>query len=200
VFWNGKPPGIGMGGGGGIAAKLPMENSLTFNPEINFFRRNVYNHKLSGPMKIEIPAGPTMREIEVDGTIEESMSEFVIGIPLLLQFTPISNFYVLGGVLISIPFSSELTCNISLANPDPQRPMPEFETGTSDFESRSRVDIGAMLGAGYNITKNLAVDFRGAVDFTNISAKNNDRNTPFNPFRRDKTWLIQYGLGISYFI
>jgi hypothetical protein len=78
--------------------------------------------------------------------------------------------------------------------------MPDFGNGTSDFENRAVVDFGVVLGFGYYISKNFALDIRGSTDLTNISSKKNDRNIPFNPFKRDKTWLIQYGFGISYFL
>jgi len=126
------------------------------------------------------------------------MTEFAVGIPLLLQFMPISNvpFYVIGGVLFTVPIKTELECELSLNPPSPYMDRSK----TMDFENRSKVDVGVVLGGGYYLTKHFALDFRGSVDLTNISSKKNDRNHPYNPFRRDKTWLIQYGLGISYFI
>jgi len=197
VFWKGKPPGIGTGFGVGITGVFPIIGSLAFNPEVNFYRRNVYNHELSGDEKIEIPAGP-MAGRKVGGTIKESMTEFAAGVPLLFQFMPISDvpFYIIGGVLFTIPISTELECEMSLNSPWSVMDRSE----TMDFKNRSKVDIGVVLGSGYYITKNFAVDIRGSVDLTNISSKKNDRNTPYNPFRRDKTWLIQYGLGLNYFL
>ncbi|MDR2554377.1 MAG: PorT family protein [Fibromonadaceae bacterium] len=197
VFWNGKPPGMGMGYGGGITGVFPITGSLAFNPEVNFYRRNVYNHELSGDEKIEIPAGPMMGT-KVGGTIKENMTEFAVGVPLLLQFTPISDvpFYVIGGVLFTIPISTKLECDMSL-NP-PWSAMDRSET--MDFKNRSKVDVGIVLGTGYYITKNFAVDIRGSVDLTDISSEKNYRNPPYNPFRHDKTWLIQYGLGINYLL
>jgi len=184
VFWNGKPPGIGTGFGGGITGVFPITGSLAFNPEVNFYRRNVYNHELSGDEKIEITGGP-MAGKKVGGTIKENMTEFAVGIPLLLQFMPISDvpFYVTGGALFTIPIKTELECEMSL-NP-PYSVMNKSET--MDFKKRSKVDVG-----------NLAVDIRGSVDLTDISSEKNYRNIPYNPFRHDNTWLIQYGLGINY--
>jgi hypothetical protein len=200
VFWNGKPPGMGMGYGGGITGVFPITGSLAFNPEVNFYHRNVYNHELSKDTSTIIPAGP-LKGTKVEGnmTIKESMTEFAVGIPLLLQFTPISDvpFYVTGGVIFTVPFSTKFECELSL---DPVNNMIPNNSETMNFKNRSKVDIGVVLGSGYYITKNFAVDIRGSVDLTDISSKKNDRNPPYNPFRHDKTWLIQYGLGLNYLL
>jgi len=198
VFWNGKPPVVGIGFGGGIAGVIPITGSLAFNPEVNFYYRNVYNHKLSKDTSTTIPAGP-LAGTKVEGwmTIKESMAEYAVGIPLLLQFKPISDFYVIGGVLFTFPIKSELECELSL---DPVNNMIPNNSKTMDFKNRSKVDVGVVLGGGYYINKHAAVDIRGSLDLTNLSSKENDRNPPYNPFRHDKTWLIQYGIGVSFFL
>jgi len=174
VFWEGKPPGIGMGYAGGIVANIPSVNSLAFNSELNFLYRNLYNHELKS---------------ERLGVMKESITEFAIGIPIMIQYTPVSQvpFYLTSGVQLNIPLSSELT-----------QEMRQKEE-TSDYDNRPAIDFGIALGLGYYITENLAVDFKGVIDLTSISTKKDDNNPPINPFNRDKTWLLQYGLGVSYF-
>ena len=200
VFWKGKPPDIGTGYGGGITGVFPITSSLSLNSEVNFYRRNVYNHELSKDTSTTIPMGP-LAGTKVEGwmTIKESMTEFAVGVPISLQFMPISDvpFYVIGGVIFTVPFSTELECELSL---DPVNNMIPNNSETMDFKNRSKVDVGVVLGSGYYITKNFAVDIRGSVDLTDISSKKNDRNPPYNPFRHDKTYLIQYGLGLNYFL
>ncbi|MDR3000240.1 MAG: PorT family protein [Fibromonadaceae bacterium] len=211
VYWRGKPPGMGMGFGGGIITSIPIANSLTFNPELNFFYRNLYNHELakkdaelSSLMPAELPIPPQVGAMKMDATIKESLTEFAIGIPLMLRFTPTqASFYLTGGVQFSIPFSSKLEQEMILSNEQAQQMMEPMggpaAKKTIDYKDRATVDIGAAFGVGYYMTQNFAVDLRGVYDLTNISAKENDRHPPYNPFRKDKTWLLQYCLGLSYF-
>ena len=175
VYWEGKPPGIGMGYAGGLIANIPIVNSLTFNPELNFLYRNLYNHEMSYGTK-------------------ESITEFALEVPIMIRFMPISQvpFYLAGGVQLSFPFFSELT----------QEKMGNKET--RDYDDRSIVDFGIALGLGYYITGNFAVDLRGVFNFIDLSTKLNDIGPqmpplPVNPFKRDKAWLLQYCLGVSYF-
>jgi len=97
------------------------------------------------------------------------------------------------------------------------------EVGTDlKYKYRSPIDVGVALGCGYHITENFAVDFRLVTDITNISTKGvsketkdmekgpersgkireeNDGSYPINPFSKNKgTWLVQYGIGLNYFL
>jgi len=246
VFWKGKPTGIdgfgslGKGGGVGITAIIPITSSLSFNPELNLYYRNTYNSILeceeSMPEKSKEycrmgggSTGPLMEGV----TMEESMDEWVFGIPLLLRYMPGTNFYIISGVQLNFSYSAFITRKMT----GPEALSAEIEIGKNvfidrfgtelgtdlEYKYRAPIDVGIGLGCGYYITKNFAVDFRLVVDITNISTKGiseetknmekgtNERSDkikketdggyPINPFNKDRgTWLVQYGIGLSYFI
>jgi hypothetical protein len=181
VFWEGKPPGVGKGFGCGIVSVFPITSSLAFNPEFNFIYRNLYNHELDS---------------EKLGTMKESMKELALDASLLFQFMPFKPpFYFDGGFQFSIPFSTKLTRSHKMTN---RGPVPEEET--KKYGSRPIADLGIALGFGHYITRNLAIDVRGVVGLTNISTEE-DIYPPVKPFGGlNKTWLIQYGLGLNYFL
>jgi len=244
VFWKGKPTGIdgfgslGKGGGAGIATVIPITKSLSFNPELNLYYRNMYNNILeceeSMPSKSKEycrPGGASTGSIIEGFVMKESLNEWVLGIPLLLRYVPSSNFYLIGGVQLNFSFFTTVTREVT--GPDSISYLVEgakmgfkslgAKIGKDlEYKYRSPIDVGIALGCGYYITEHFAVDFRLAVDVTNISTKGisektknmekgpvrsgkvreeNDGGYPINPFNKDKgTWLVQYGLGLTYLL
>jgi len=241
IFWKGKPTGIdgfgslGKGGGVGVTTLIPITESLSFNPELNFYYRNMYNNILeceeSMPEKSKeycrIGGGATGPIIE-GFVMKESLNEWVLGIPLLLRYAMSSNFYLTGGLQLNFSFFATVTREVT--GPDSISFLVNgakmgftslgAEIGEDlEYKYRSPIDVGISLGCGYNITEHFAVDFRLAVDMTNISTKGvsketkdmekgtvrsakikeeNDGGYPINPFNKDKgTWLVQYGLGFT---
>jgi len=223
VFWNGKPPGIGLGYGEGIVVNIPKSPSLSLNSEINFFYRNLYNHEMSYGAK-------------------ESITEFTIGVPIMVRYKPVPEvpFYTALGVQVIFPISSKLEQEFS--EQEVQRGgvtiAIDGEKETRDYNDRSVVEFGVVLEFGYYITKNIAIDLRGSFNFADFSTDMSDIKPavsiipptgageppagvsgppagvggppagaaelpPVNPFKEDRAWLrpwlIQYGLGISYF-
>ncbi|MCL2100680.1 MAG: PorT family protein [Fibromonadales bacterium] len=179
VFGYGPPSDLGTGFGGGAVASIPIASSLTFNPELNFFYRklNTVNH--------DAPAIKRKADI----------TELAIGIPAVLQYTPFCMLplYLISGVQLDIPVKSEWTEEMTLI-PGPPQPI---ETKID----RATVDFGILLGLGYKISPNFAVDFRGLISLTELSADKDYENhlkTRF-PDRDGKRYWFQYGLGLSYF-
>jgi len=244
VFWKGKPTGIdgfgslGKGGGAGIAMVIPITKSLSFNPELNLYYRNTYNNILeceeSMPSKSKEYCrlgGASTGPIIEGFVMKESLDEWVWGIPLLLQYAYNPNFYLTGGLQLNISYAAFVSREVT--GPDSISILVEgakmgftslgAEIGKNlEYKYRSPIDIGIDLGCGYYITKNFAVDFRLAVDVTNISTKGvsretkdmekgtersrkikeeNDGGYPINPFSKNEfTWLTQYGIGLIYFM
>jgi len=245
IFWNGKPTGIdgfsslGKGGGAGITAVFPITKSLSFNPELNLYYRNMYNNELkceeSMPSKSREyckPPGWSSTDPIIEGFImREILNEWVWGIPLLFQYALNSNFYMIGGAQLTFSYSAHIKREVT--GPDSIAPLVEgakmgfVSLGAKPntdlkYKYRSPIDVGIALGCGYHITENFAVDFRLVTDITNISTKGvsketkdmpkgpersnkikeeNDGSYPINPFSKNKgTWLVQYGIGLNYFL
>jgi len=173
----------------------------------------------------EMPNG----EIAKDFVMKEILDEWIWGIPLLLQYMPSSNFYITGGLQLNFSYSAFVTREVTGPDSFLVEGAKYGFTSLGAkigkdlyYRYRSPIDVGIALGCGYYITKNFAADFRLVVDVTNISTKGvsretkdmekgpvrsgkikeeNDGGYPINPFSKNEfTWLVQYGIGLSYFI
>ena len=214
VFGYGPPSDIGTGFGGGATAIIPIVSCLNFNPELNFYYRklNIVN----------LDKETAKREAYI--------TEFVIGIPVMFQFTPIETFplYLIAGAQLDIPLASESKTNMTITIP--AGPMAG-ELEISEFEiptemDRAIVDFGAVVGFGYKISQNFAIDIRSLIGLTALVKEKSGRPEPpdqmpeafYGMFYQmydqkleeksssnhgDKwySWIkhIQYGLGLSYF-
>ena len=150
---------MGYGFGGGLAVSIPIAGSLSLAPEIGFLYRK-----------------PVILDVKDLLGYNAWITEFAISIPVMLQFTPVSDvpFYLAAGVQLDIPIASETTVKASGVEQ------------TEDTEGRASIDFGIPLGLGYLITPNLGIDFRAVIGITNPSEDEDD------------SWN-QYGLGVTYF-
>lgn len=143
---------MGMGYGGGLAVRIPLVRKLLLNPGLDFYYREL---------------------LTWDGG-DGSMSEFVISIPILLQFMPIEHgsFFLAAGPRLDIPIKSEL----------------KYNDKTYDF-SRSAVDVSAVLGLGYMVLPGLKIDARTSMSMIPIFDDGGDKYG----------YYMQLGLGVTYF-
>jgi hypothetical protein len=101
------------------------------------------------------------------------MNEFALSIPVTLEFG--KSFYLATGIQLDIPFGTDITGN---------KIDDYFE------KKRSSMDFGLAAGLGYRFT-HVGLDFKYVYSLTGI----------FEDFDyyKDKSSLMQYGLGLSYF-
>jgi len=139
---------MGKGYGGGLAVRIPIASKLFLTPGLDAYYRELFSWENG------------------DG----SMSEFIISIPILLQFMPIEggSFFLSAGPQVDIPIISEL----------------KYKDKTYDI-GRAKFDINAVLGLGYIIIPDLAIDVKAVMDITQVFDK-------FGLF-------MQPGLGLTYF-
>jgi opacity protein-like surface antigen len=149
--------GLGFGIGGTVS--IPITSSLTFNPELNFLYRNLFN----------------VTEKDDDYEYEGGLSELALSVPVMVRFTPMAGtpFYISGGIQLDLPFSSEEYYEVSEDG--------ESESGSKDFKDRRTLDFGIALGAGYQVMENLVADFRFVIGLTSLTGKSGD-DTSFNQF------------------
>jgi len=143
---------MGKGYGGGLAVRIPLTSKLLLNPGLDFYYRELFTWEGG------------------DG----SMSEFVISIPVLLQFMPVEHgsFFLAAGPRLDIPIKSEL----------------KYNDKTYDL-GRSAVDISAILGLGYMVLPGLKVDARTSMNVMPIFDDGDDKYGLY----------MQLGLGVTYF-
>jgi len=139
---------LGKGYGGGLTVRIPLASKLFLNPSLDAYYRELFSWEKG------------------NGT----MNEFVISIPILLQFTPIErgSFFLFAGPQVDIPIMSKL----------------KYKDETYDI-GRAKVDVNAVLGLGYIIIPSLVIDIKAGMDITPVFDK-------FGLF-------MQSGLGLAYF-
>jgi outer membrane protein OmpA-like peptidoglycan-associated protein len=174
--------GIRFGIRGGI-------NGLQFSPgkllekevgmEMAFGVGLVVNIPLTSQLRFNPELALYYRDIfSYDEEVKVEMSEGAISIPVLLHFTPLENgsLYLAAGIQADIPFSTDMTLN---------------EKTITDYTDHRTIDFGIALGFGYSINPNWKMDFRAVIGMTGL----------FEDFDgyEDKTSLMQFGAGMTYF-
>jgi hypothetical protein len=151
-------PAMTMGYGGGVVVKYPLMDNLNIYSELALYFRQICDHKESNP----------------DGSQGTYVAyEYAISIPVLLQYSPIENFYIAAGAQLDVPRGA----------------MKETNGEGEDITEFRGFDAGAVLGLGYMITPNIGVDLRGIMvmtPFVEIEGKVYGK-------------LKHYGLGVTYF-
>jgi len=84
-----EDPDIGLGGGGGLVAIIPISDNFAARTGVEFGYRTLYNMKL--------PGGD-----------EQSASEFALNIPAMVQYTLFESIWLGVGAQLDIPFATEI--------------------------------------------------------------------------------------------
>jgi hypothetical protein len=156
-------PAMGMGGGAGLAVKIPFTSSIGLYAELAVYYRQIYSYESD---IIPIPGLPAVK-------ITNTMHEYAISVPILLQFSPIENLYLAAGAQVDIPrWTTKETNGIG-----------------EDITELRGVDVGAALGLGYMISPNFGIDLRGVIGVLPFTTKDGVEIGKLN----------HYGLGASYF-
>jgi hypothetical protein len=107
-----------------------------------------------------------------------NIHEYVVSIPVLLQLG--NSFYFTTGIQLDIPIETE-----------------SRSSNGDDYFAKNRylLDFGLALGLGYRFT-NFGLDFKYVYSLTNLF-----EDFSYNNYTdyKDKSLLMQYGLGVSYF-
>ncbi|MDR1759298.1 MAG: outer membrane beta-barrel protein [Fibrobacter sp.] len=93
---------LGMSYDAGLAFGFPILKGFSFTPELNFTYRNIQSSN---------SYGYDDRELKYYAEIEESRTEYLLGVPLLFEFRPnISGFFYMAiGAQLEFLFVSKLT-------------------------------------------------------------------------------------------
>jgi hypothetical protein len=156
----------GTGFGTGLALKMPLTKDLSLNTELDFYYRELFS-----------------REAERG---KESMNEFAISIPVLLQFALIENslFRVITGVQLGFPFGTK---------------WAHYYDYVTDH--RAGVDFDFVLGLAYVAGSNIGIDFRCAIGLAGLFEDFEDARIRYESSNsyKDRSSLRQYGFGVVYF-
>jgi len=103
---------------------------------------------------------------------DDSMSEFALSFPIMFQIVPTPKIplYLGAGIQVDLPFGTE-------------------DEDGDEYDERSVLDFGILIGAGYYIMPNLSIDVKAVFGLT----------TPSTDTDLEDGSLSQYGIGVSYF-
>jgi hypothetical protein len=110
------------------------------------------------------------------------MAELALSIPVTLQFG--NSLYLAAGVQLDIPVDTWNGTEANYAN--------HFA------KNRSSTDFGLVLGLGY-MFDNIGLDFKCVYGLTSLFDDFNYYGNSNFIRHKDKSWLGQYGFGLSYF-
>jgi hypothetical protein len=137
---------MGMGGGVGVAVKIPLSSRLSVYSGLDFFYRGLYEN------------------YDFNNFYEYyDMYEYALSVPVLIQFALTESFYLATGVYLDFPLAAtEVTTPVSEFT---ETPIGEKQDVT---EFRKACDFGLALGFGYMITPSFGIDLRGAMGMTSL--------------------------------
>jgi len=151
---------MGYSFGGGLVTIVPLNDKLSFVSEFSFLYRK--------PMIMDLTKA-------YGSTYEIYVTEYAISIPIMFQLNLAEGMpYFVAGAQLDTPFSSKVTVNIG------------SDDKTEDYDDRTSMDFGLVLGVGYLITPNIGVDARVVIGLTEPSKNGDD------------SWK-QYGAGLTYY-
>jgi len=140
---------FGFGIGFGVSFNHQFNKEFAVSPEINLYYRSLYTVDDSGDVGLQ----------------KTTFAEISLSVPVMLRYmlSENSNFYVEAGPQFDIPVWS-------FVHDDDEN----FQT----FDDRSGFDFGFAIGAGYYITKSMAVDFRAVFGVSSsLSGRSIDKST-----------------------
>jgi hypothetical protein len=164
---------MGYGSGAGLVLNVPVASVVRLNVGLDFYWRQLFNGS-----------------VYYDNSIGfGDMAELALSIPVTLQFG--KSLYLATGVQLDFPVDSWNGT--------------EMNNGNHFAKNRSSTDFGLVLGLGY-MFDNIGLDFKCVYGLTSLFddfsyySNNNYYGYSYNYIRhKDKSWLGQYGFGLSYF-
>jgi len=159
---EGWEQGLGLGWGGGFVLRIPINDMVSFVPEVNFLYRKLYNFTIS------------------DGDLEGEryMWECALSFPLMVQVTPIANgpLYISAGLQIDIPFGTTESQEVKIDGEE----WSDY-TWDEEFEDRT-TDYGLAIGVGVRAGQSLAIEFRSVIGMTGLTDKKGSEDATFNQY------------------
>jgi len=174
----------GIGFGTGIVMNVPISRIVAFNIGVNILYRTLF--------ELEMEDSGDDGYYSYSYSDKLSIHEFALSLPLTFQVAPIRKVPIFfeAGFQIDLPFNTKVEYEYKYKECDYYYGdcYSDGDSGTEDFDDRSKVDIGFVWGCGYRL-KMVAFDLRLVAGITPITSK-----------REDKSSFDQFVLfGVSYF-
>nr|WP_294898705.1 porin family protein [uncultured Pedobacter sp.] len=152
----------------GVFVNIPIVDRLSFQPEAMFSQKG-YKSERTG--------------ILGDGTLTQTTNW--IEVPILAKINPASGFNIYLGPQVSFLTRTKTKYDGNFSSSE----QTKYEDDANKFKKSI---VGGVLGAGFDITNNLSLNARYALDFQ----KNNEDGTTETPAFKNQTW--QAGLALKF--
>jgi len=168
IVWNNFSSGesnfdknvdMGMGFGIGGVSRFQIADAYYIRTEVAILYRSLFDYSNSG--------------------YSYSISEFALNFPIMFQFVPAPKIplYLGAGLQVDLPFGAE------------GKASGGGVSKTEDYDHRSVLDAGIVIGAEYIILSNWSADFKAVIGLT----------TPSTADDMNKSSFHQFALGVNYF-
>lgn len=147
----------------GATAQFDVIDKLSFNPELLFSWRN-------SSMEMEMPDLFGELGMGQNITMENSLSEMAVDVPLLMRYEVIPSLFIQAGPQVNYVFSSKSTTKFSTSE-------GSEESDEDVLDSRNQLELGLTGGIGYQINSQISVDLRYQYGLLN-SNKDEDEELP----------------------
>lgn len=152
----------------GVFISVPVIGSLAFQPELLFSQKGYKSERA------DLVVG--------NGTLTQTTNW--IDIPILAKISPVSGFSIYLGPQVSFLTKT----NTKYEGDFTAAQQTKYEDDADKFKKSI---VGGVLGAGFNVGKNLSINARYALDFQ----KNNEDGTTETPAFKNQVWQAGLALG-----
>lgn len=152
----------------GLYVSIPIVDRLSFQPELMFSQKG-YKSERTG--------------ILGDGTLTQTTNW--IEVPILAKISPVAGFNIVLGPQVSFLTKTNTKYEGTFTS-------AQQTTYEDDADKFKKSIVGGVLGAGVDLTKNLSLNARYALDFQ----KNNEDGTNETPAFKNQVW--QAGLALHF--
>jgi hypothetical protein len=171
----------------GAIAAIPIINTITFNPGFSvIYRKDNQSYSLSEIEKRENFIGFSeywQWNVWAEEEFYYDRAEWAISIPVFFQGMPFGGplFYLEGGFLLELPFIiHDIGDELGIYGEEENGVIGYKSSGRRD--QRTKMDLGLVLGFGWNINEHFAVDSRNFVNLVD----------------REDFFFLFFGLGLNY--
>lgn len=156
-----------VGYNAGVFVAVPIIGSLAFQPELMFSQKGYKSD---------------VNNVLGSGTLTQTTNW--IEVPILAKISPVSGFSIYLGPQVSFLTKTNTKFETNAGTVD----QTNYEDDADKFKKSI---VGGVLGAGFNVGKNLSINARYALDFQ----KNNEDGSATTPAFKNQVWQAGLALG-----
>lgn len=151
----------------GLFVNIPIVDRFSFQPELMFSQKG-YKSERTGLLG--------------DGTLTQTTNW--IEVPILAKITPVAGFNIVLGPQVSFLTKTKTKYEGTFT-------AAQQTTYEDDADKFKKSIVGGVIGAGFDLSRNISLNARYALDFQ----KNNEDGTNETPAFKNQVWQVGLALG-----